>query len=456
MPDVLTKCAVCGAMLDEEDLFCPNCGKEAPTANASADAAAPPASHETTHNFVCQGCGASMSYDPTAGALRCPFCGSTQLDKQPDAKEISPQGVVPFITNKYSAIAAMRKWLGSSFWRPGDLSEQAAVVTMTAVYVPYWVFEAQTHTFWTADSSKVPRGASASWYPVSGQHEGQHGGLLVGASGALTPAETTALCPFDLSTVVAPDKIELTNAIFERFTVPRKYARPLANQGFEALESVACKQYVPGSCRNLKVNVRITDLTSQPMLLPVWIMAYRYKDRLFRFLVNGQSGRVTGSAPLSYRRILIVVAAIATVLLLLFGLALANSSRRSTSSASPPATRHPLTLCAAPWLATLPHSPFPASRPKWYTPETTKLFAESPLCANRFSNPTPRLLRTKTAIFAHSACATWSDSARFTPAWRSPSTPPANGASRWGTSCSTGLPGLGKRHSPPASRATWA
>ena len=94
-----------------------------------------------------------------------------------------------------------------------------------------------------------------------------------------------------------PDKIDLTNSIYERFTVPRKYARPLANQGFEQLEAEACGQYVPGSARNLKVNVRITDLTSQPMLVPVWIMAYRYQDRVFRFLANGQTGRVTGQGP---------------------------------------------------------------------------------------------------------------------------------------------------------------
>ena len=30
---------------------------------------------------------------------------------------------------------------------------------MQAVYVPYWVFAAETHTFWTADTSQTPAGA---------------------------------------------------------------------------------------------------------------------------------------------------------------------------------------------------------------------------------------------------------------------------------------------------------
>ncbi len=325
MPDVLIKCGTCGAVLDEEDLFCPNCGAEAPKRDGDATT---PAAHLTTYNFTCKGCGASMSYDASAGTLRCPFCGSTELEKQPDAKEIAPQSIVPFVVAQEQAIASMRQWLGNGFWRPGDLSQEAAVVKMTPVYVPYWVFEAQTHTFWTADSSKTPFGARASWCPVSGQHEGTYNGLLVGASGALTPAETTALCPFDLASAVPPEQIDLKNSIYERFTVPRKYARPLATQGFEQLESQVCQQYVPGSARNLKVNVRITDMTSQPMLLPVWIMAYRYQDRTFRFLANGQTGRVTGQAPVSWRKIAVAILIVIVIILLMMVLALGRGGRR--------------------------------------------------------------------------------------------------------------------------------
>ena len=359
MPDVLIKCSVCGAVLDEEDLFCPNCGTEAPsspsprgegqgeeaatedrstsdkgqevpdkgqgvavkgqpaTDNKQRTADKPPATHLATCNFTCRGCGASMSYDASAQTLRCPFCGSEQLEKKPDAKEIAPDGVVPFVVTRDQAVESMRKWLGQGFWRPGDLATSAAVVKMTPIYVPYWVFDADTHTYWTADSSHTPAGARADWYPVCGQHEGQYAGLLVGASAALTGAETAAICPFDLAPAVAPEKVDLQNITFERFTVPRKYARPLARQGLESLESGACEELVPGKCRNMHVNLRITNLASRPMLVPVWIMAYRYRDQVFRFLANGQSGRSTGQAPVSYRKIGAAIAIVAIIILLI-------------------------------------------------------------------------------------------------------------------------------------------
>jgi hypothetical protein len=312
MPDIVVKCTVCGAMLDEEDLFCSECGAEAPTAGRPT----PEPTRLSTHNFKCQGCGASMSYDASVQALRCPFCGSEKLEKDTDTKDIAPQGVVSFRVSKEEAVTAMRQWLGQGFWRPSDLAGEAAVVKLERVYVPYWVFNATTHTYWTADSSATPGGARADWYPLFGQHQGQYTDLLVGGSGALTAAETNELCPFDLSVAQVPQEVDLENITFERFAVLRKYARPMARGGLESLEMKAVAPHIPGRNRNLKVNTRITDLHSRPMLLPVWIMAYRYRDEVFRFLCNGQTGRSTGRAPVSWRKIAAAVAVVIAVVLL--------------------------------------------------------------------------------------------------------------------------------------------
>ncbi|MGE0759567.1 MAG: hypothetical protein AB7O38_21295 [Pirellulaceae bacterium] len=308
MSEGLERCTTCRAMLDEEDLFCPNCGTEAPAREA---ASRPMGTLLTTHNFDCRGCGASMSYDASAQTLRCPFCGSQQLEAREDTKSWVPDSVVPFVLSRDEAIARMRQWLQQGFWRPGDLATAALVEKMTAVYVPYWVFASQTYAFWTADTSQTPPGARGNWYPLAGEHRDQHRGLLIGASGALTPAETSALVPFDLGSAVPRSQVDLEHVVFEQFRVQRKYARPLAQAGFENLVRAACQKYVPGSCRNLKVNVRLEGLTSDAVFLPIWIAAYRYRDKVFRLVLNGQTGQATGQAPTSWRKVVVAVALVA-------------------------------------------------------------------------------------------------------------------------------------------------
>jgi hypothetical protein len=327
MADTFRKCTVCGSWIDEEDMFCANCGTEAPCESAAekhVDSAS-----LATDNFKCRGCGAAMSYDAAAQALRCPFCGSVDMAPQPDHNVLKPRRVVPFSLKQEDAISAMRKWLGNGFWRPGDLAERACVVKMTPVFVPYWVFQADTHTYWTADTNQTPASARGDWYPLSGEHEGHYSGLLIGASGALTPSETHAICPFDFAPAVDPDQVDLKNSIVEEFSLPKKYARPMAREGMEDLETEACVQaYVPGTSRNAHANVLIGGMTGEPVLLPVWIMAYRFRDRVFRFLVNGQSGRSTGQAPISAMKILtaILIAAVIIVFLLLCANAFAAAS----------------------------------------------------------------------------------------------------------------------------------
>ncbi|MFT5523494.1 MAG: putative RNA-binding Zn-ribbon protein involved in translation (DUF1610 family) [Pirellulaceae bacterium] len=312
MADLLEKCTVCGAMIDEEDLFCANCGTEAP--DRQPDDA--PTNHLSKHNFGCGSCGASMSYDASAQNLLCPFCGSEKLEPQEDEKVLVPRYIVPFRVDRGAALGALKRFLGSGFWRPGDLASAAQVEKVQPVFVPYWVFKTQTHTYWTADTSETPWGASGDWAPISGEHRGEYNGLLIGASGALHPAETAKLCPFDLGAGVEPERVDLTNYVVEKFRVQRKYARPLARQQLTEMERNACSKYVPGRARNVHVNLRLGNLQSQPVLLPVWIMSYRYNEKLYRFLINGQSGEVMGNAPLSYKKMLVFV-------LILIGIVLA-------------------------------------------------------------------------------------------------------------------------------------
>ena len=136
------KCVICKALVDEEDLFCANCGAEVPQIDLEVDGHVD--TRETTRNFTCGGCGASMSYDASAQALRCPFCGSEKMQQKANSKTFAPKRVVPFAINRERADAITRTWLGTGWLRPSDLSDEAVITKMTAVYVPYWTFTSYT------------------------------------------------------------------------------------------------------------------------------------------------------------------------------------------------------------------------------------------------------------------------------------------------------------------------
>ena len=59
------------------------------------------------------------------------------------------------------------------------------------------------------------------------------------------------------------------------------------------------------------------DVTFKHLLLPIWISAYRFGGRTFRFLVNARTGEVQGERPYSPLKIVGFV-----LLLILVGLML--------------------------------------------------------------------------------------------------------------------------------------
>lgn len=299
------RCEVCEALVDREDLFCANCGTEAPTKLGHSET-----STTLKFCFKCNDCGASMSYDASVQTLSCPFCGNQKLESQADQPGLEAQWVLPFQNTHSQVQSILTQWLGKSFWRPNDLVQQAKITELRPVFVPYWSFAAKTWTYWTADSSDVPWSARGDWRPVTGEHFGQYNGVLIGASSVLTPAETQTLCPFNLSLSQPAEQVDLSQWVVEQVKVQRKFARPQARLALEALERSACQKYVPGRSRNVKVNVRLSAMEGHPVLLPIWILAYQYKGQLYRFLINGQTGRHVGEAPVSWWKILGVGAAI--------------------------------------------------------------------------------------------------------------------------------------------------
>jgi predicted RNA-binding Zn-ribbon protein involved in translation (DUF1610 family) len=326
-----TRCKVCRSYMDNEDLFCANCGTENPTGGLESDT--DETSGQTTavvqqasvYSFACEGCGASMSYDASAKSLRCPFCGSSSMTARKNARTLKPTGIVPFDIDRHEIEGVLKRWLSQGFWRPDDTAAASVLAEVTQVFVPFWVFSATTRTEWSADASPPPFGSRASWYPVSGSQKNSYSGVIVPASGILSVSEVEAIQPFDLSKAVTPENINLTNLIVEEFRLPRKEARPIAVAQFEQLEAASSSQFVRGSVRNMHVNVMLGDLRSEPYLLPMWIMVYHYKKVPYRVLLNGQTGEVHGAAPISYTKVSIAFGVIfIAILLIIFAMIAGN------------------------------------------------------------------------------------------------------------------------------------
>lgn len=306
-------CTRCRCVIEQGDLRCAICGLATPEVAESNDTL-------RVHVLRCQGCGAAVSYDAVHRAPACAFCGSvTEREELVDPPE-QCDAHLPFTVTRAQAGSALKQWLGSrGFFRPADLARGSRVEKLQPLAWVGWVFSAHCTATWTADSN-LGAGRSA-WAPHSGAAELRFDALLVSASRGLRDAEVSELTPsYALDTRAAEPNHELDGhpVSIETFDVQRSAARRRITAAIEAAatDRIAA-DHVPGSrTRNVHVSVLLSQLETERLSFPAWVLAYRYKEKLYRVVVSGQNARyITGEAPLAWGRIAMVIGAVIALIL---------------------------------------------------------------------------------------------------------------------------------------------
>ena len=154
------------------------------------------------------------------------------------------------------------------------------------------------------------------WRWTSGRRSDSFDDVLVCASRGLPEKLADKLCSFDTGHLVPYRPDFLAGWRAEEYGVELNKGWGRAVESMEARQRSRCASDVPGDTqRFLKVQNRFSDETFKHVLLPIWISSYRYKEKVYRFLVNGQTGEVVGEAPWSWIKIMLAVLTVVALVL---------------------------------------------------------------------------------------------------------------------------------------------
>ena len=156
------------------------------------------------------------------------------------------------------------------------------------------------------------------WEPAEGVLEKAFDDVPVPASRGIPPSLARGIEPFSTSGLVPYEPGYLSGFLAEENAVPLQEALASARARMDDEIRAACAREVPGDTyRNLEVRTEYSGVLYKNGLLPIWIAAYRYGQKSYRYIVNGVTGRTCGTAPFSPWKIAGLVL-LAIVLLILF------------------------------------------------------------------------------------------------------------------------------------------
>ncbi len=284
----------------------------------------------------CPNCGAQVELTGATHATECPFCASPVVVDTGTQRHIKPQAVLPFTLTEAQARTAMVSWMGSLWFAPGTLLEYARKGrALTGIYVPFWTFDASTRSRYSGErgeyyyetrtvtvrvdgrmQQRQQQVRHTRWYPASGQLARDFDDVLVLASTSLPARLGNELTPWDLTALqpYAPEYLAGFQA--EGYTVPLADGDEQAKARMAAVIEQDARRDIGGDEQRIRtIDTDWSDQTFKHILLPVWMAAYKYNGKSYRFVVNGQTGEVQGERPWSIWKIGFTVLLVAALIL---------------------------------------------------------------------------------------------------------------------------------------------
>ncbi|BBH23022.1 hypothetical protein Back11_43670 [Paenibacillus baekrokdamisoli] len=299
----------------------------------------------------CSNCSGEMLLPATQTAAVCGFCGSPKVLPQGNPGSIRPESLIPFQISRDQAAQAFNLWRKGKWFIPNQFKKRSVNSNLNGIYVPYWTFDTNTDSSYKAEvgvyhyrdetRTRVVNGKSETytervrytvWHWTNGNYEQFYDDMLIPASEQYDSILLQKLNDFELDQLTPYKPEYLSGFIAERYTVSLEAGWEQAKSRVDTkLESEIRSEIGGDEIRKLDIRTRYIDRTYKHILLPVWIANYMYKNNRYRYMVNGESGSVTGYVPRSpwkIMRFIVICLLIATF----FSFWIADAVRNARSS----------------------------------------------------------------------------------------------------------------------------
>lgn len=283
----------------------------------------------------CNACGAESTSEANVTSQECAFCGSEIVSTAHSKKLIKPRSLLPFKVTRNTARESYKTWLHSLWFAPNALKKKARLeASLNGIFVPYWTFDSITTSDYTGERGQyyyvtvtktrtnaegeqetyTERERRTRWYSTEGRVSNDFNDVLVLASRTLPRKYTEALEPWDLKNLVPYQDKYLSGFKAESYQVNLKKGFKLAKDIMDDEIRETIRRDIGGDEQRIhSVNTHYKNISFKHILLPVWLSAYRYHEKVYRFLVNARTGEVQGERPYSWVKITLAILAVIVV-----------------------------------------------------------------------------------------------------------------------------------------------
>lgn len=276
--------------------------------------------------YRCENCGAVVILASGETATKCPYCNTAHIVKSSEFAGLKPNCVYPFTITRDKAVEKAKEWAKKRIFAPKKFKKSLKAENVTGIYEPCFTFDSTTYSSYsgrigknrtrTVGSGKNRRTETyTEWRNISGTFTEAFDDVMVSAGNSYGQNTLEKLMPFDYGTIKVYEQKYLTGFMAHRHEkdVPTAWenAKSIIDK---KLKSDILDQYDYDVIGYINVSTTHENVTYKYVLLPVYTLNFKYKNKIYAIFVNGNTGKVTGKTPVSPLRVGILVLIILAVI----------------------------------------------------------------------------------------------------------------------------------------------
>lgn len=322
------KCKSCGAELifdiGEQALVCTHCSgkvwfeKTTKKLEKKAFDSSSTIEKEPTKftQFLCSTCGRGHISPTDMPLSRCPSCGAMTLERTMKVA-YRPDGIIPFKIKKSIALDKFYGWVKRRKLAPNNLKKIARAETLNGMYIPAYAFDFETDSKYSGIGEKDYRdnkgNSRTTRKNFSGTEHNSYRNYFESACSEVSSFKLQSLGGYNFSDICiySPEYLygwmasEVVNKLQEAH---KNMVSCVETEIASKIRSSKSLQY--DRIWNFQCSTTFSDQKYSYVYLPIWKGTYKYKTKDYYYYVNGENGAVTGNAPKSFWKILLIVLAI--------------------------------------------------------------------------------------------------------------------------------------------------
>lgn len=282
---------------------------------------------DSKREIKCTSCAAVVEFVGALTSTECPYCGSpVQENQAKQAEERVPvDGVLPFQIKKEKARENLKKWIQSRWFAPNAFKKRGIDGRFSGVYLPYWTFDSMTFTRYTGQRGEyyyVTVGSGDNrrqerrtrWYPAAGSFQRFFDDVLVVATESLQAKLMRKLEPWPLRKVIPYTQAVVAGFLAKTYEISLKLGFKHARTRIKSALTSDVRGRIGGDTQRItSLNTRYDAVTYKHLLLPLWLLGYRYGKKNYQVVVNAATGEVQGERPWSWIKITLTALLVAAV-----------------------------------------------------------------------------------------------------------------------------------------------